>query len=193
MFYTHHPGSAWAPASAGHLHRRACVTLLGSLGRGWPKNATRSYLKQIQREYFTRTLHGIHKIDEGLCIKFDTIVMQCVYYGVSRIWATIIMSNNVQLLVNKAYLQLPRFGKMVIDMETFIYPKTLWIPSANEERLDWTTRTMVPCMQGFRHPARNECMGWFAQLMKNQPFIIRRKITKQRNSLFQNRVYEKIT
>ena len=26
-----------------------------------------------------------------------------------------------------------------------------------------TTRTLVPWRQGFRHPTRNECMGWFAQ------------------------------
>ena len=24
------------------------------------------------------------------------------------------------------------------------------------------TRTLVPWRQGFRHPTRNECMGWFA-------------------------------
>ena len=28
------------------------------------------------------------------------------------------------------------------------------------------TRTMVPWRQGFRHPTRNECMGWFAQILK---------------------------
>ena len=26
------------------------------------------------------------------------------------------------------------------------------------------TRTLVPWRQGFRHPTRNECMGWFAQI-----------------------------
>ena len=26
------------------------------------------------------------------------------------------------------------------------------------------TSTLVPWMQGFRHPTRNECMGWFAQI-----------------------------
>ena len=26
------------------------------------------------------------------------------------------------------------------------------------------THTMVPWRQGFRHPTRNECMGWFAQI-----------------------------
>ena len=27
------------------------------------------------------------------------------------------------------------------------------------------TRTMVPWRQGFRHPTRNKCMGWFAQIL----------------------------
>ena len=27
-----------------------------------------------------------------------------------------------------------------------------------------TTRTLVPWRQGFRHPTRNECMGYFAQI-----------------------------
>jgi len=30
-------GLAWAPAKAGHPHRRACAVLLGSLGGGCPK------------------------------------------------------------------------------------------------------------------------------------------------------------
>ena len=29
---------------------------------------------------------------------------------------------------------------------------------------DGTTRTLLPWRQGFRHPTRNECMGWFAQI-----------------------------
>ena len=32
--------------------------------------------------------------------------------------------------------------------------------------LGWgkTTRTLVPRTQGFRHPTRNECVGWFVQI-----------------------------
>ena len=26
------------------------------------------------------------------------------------------------------------------------------------------TRTLIPWRQGFRHPTRNECMHWFAQI-----------------------------
>ena len=35
-------------------------------------------------------------------------------------------------------------------------------------KLGWgeTTRTLVPWRGGFRHPTRNECMGWFAQIQK---------------------------
>jgi hypothetical protein len=29
------------------------------------------------------------------------------------------------------------------------------------------TRTLVPWRQGFRHPKRNECMGWFAQIQNH--------------------------
>ena len=36
-------------------------------------------LKQLPGECFTRSLHGIHKNDEGLGVKFDTIVMQGVF------------------------------------------------------------------------------------------------------------------
>ena len=127
-------------------------------------NKKRSYLKQNLREYFTRTLHGIHKNDEGLCIKFHTTIMRGVYYVLSRIWATIIMSNDVKLLINKAYLQLPRFGKMVIDMENSIFQKHCGFSRRMKNSWTETTRTMVSCKQGFRLPTRHECMGWFAQI-----------------------------
>jgi hypothetical protein len=37
--------------------------------------------------------------------------------------------------------------------------------------LGWgiSTRTLVPWKQGFRHPTRNECMGWFAQILFLDP------------------------
>ena len=33
-----------------------------------------------------------------------------------------------------------------------------------------TSRTPVPWRQGFRHPIRNECMGWFAQIPFSPPW-----------------------
>lgn len=36
-------------------------------------------LKQLLGECFTRSLHGVHKNDEGLGVKFDTIVMSGVF------------------------------------------------------------------------------------------------------------------
>ena len=31
------------------------------------------------------------------------------------------------------------------------------------------TRTLVSWRQGFRHPTRNKCMGWFAQILELHP------------------------
>ena len=50
----HLPSSlVWASASVDHPHRRACVVLLGSLGRGWPKMPQRivSKLHKLQHVY----------------------------------------------------------------------------------------------------------------------------------------------
>ena len=39
-------------------------------------------------------------------------------------------------------------------------------PSRSPPSFGWgeSTRTLVPWRQGFRHPTKNECMGWFAQI-----------------------------
>ena len=50
MLYTYHLGSAWTPASAGHLHRKVCVILLGYLGRGWSKSTTTDELVDLALE-----------------------------------------------------------------------------------------------------------------------------------------------
>ena len=49
-------------------------------------------------------------------------------------------------------------------------------PSVSKpNQLGWgePTRILVPWRQGFRHPTRNECMGWFAQINQLHVLIFR--------------------
>lgn len=88
-----------------------------SLDKKW------SYLKELLGECFTCTLHGIHENDEGLSVKFDTIVMQGLFDMKYECLLCFKLHlghyHNVQWcqIVIKAYLQLCIFGKVVMDME----------------------------------------------------------------------------
>ena len=46
------------------------------------------------------------------------------------------------------------------------------------------TRTLVPWRQGNRHPTRNECMGWFAQILLTQSFHLFPKVTTINKEVF---------
>ena len=58
----------------------------------------------------------------------------------------------------------------------FLFPTTLIVPiSPCYSSNGWgkPTGTLVPWRQGFRHPTRNECMGWFAKIFFNPHWLSR--------------------
>jgi hypothetical protein len=59
-------------------------------------------------------------------------------------------------------LKLLQIGPMFLDCEP--QSKTSLI-----NRLGKPTCTLVPWRQGFKHPTKNECMGWFAQISSTHP------------------------
>jgi hypothetical protein len=58
MLHSYHSGLAWSLEGVGHLHQRACVTLLGFLERGWPKSATVQLSATHNTNSFSQTLDG---------------------------------------------------------------------------------------------------------------------------------------
>jgi hypothetical protein len=50
------------------------------------------------------------------------------------------------------------------DLSELHYTQEFKLPSPTNTRWGEPTYTLVSWMQGFRHPTRNEYMGWFAQI-----------------------------
>lgn len=116
-------------------------------------------MKELLGECFTCTSHGIHENDEGLSGKFDTIVMQ----GLFDMKYECLLCFKLQL---GHYHNVQRC--QIVSKLTTSY---IWKGGDGHGKLVFQ-----------RHCG-------FSQRMKNQPFIIRQQIAKQRNSLLQSRVY----
>ena len=120
------------------------------------------------KQHFCLSHHKTHRTisPNGACLKMyhletsnSTVTLTSFFLGVNRSDPGMSLTSN-----HRCHKALERLHGPWCKHALIKGTNSLRVVYHNHRGWDKTTRTLAPWRQEFRHPTRNECMGWFAQI-----------------------------